>query len=88
LKGSFHYTKTFGEDAFESLATDGVHFLASSTKLVTTIAVMQCVEKGLLNLDADVSDILPELKSLQILTGFDEQDKPTFRDSTKAITLR
>ncbi|KAG7424590.1 Acyltransferase LovD [Fusarium oxysporum f. sp. raphani] len=86
--GSFHYTKTFGEDAFESLATDGVHFLASSTKLVTTIAVMQCVEKGLLSLDADVSDILPELKSLRILTGFDDQDKPTFRDSTKAITLR
>ncbi|EGU73832.1 hypothetical protein FOXB_15660 [Fusarium oxysporum f. sp. conglutinans Fo5176] len=86
--GSFHYAKVFGEDSDESLATDGVHFLASSTKFVTTVAVMQCVERGQLNLDADISEILPEWKNPQILTGFDEQDKPTFQAATKAITLR
>ncbi|QKD56858.2 beta-lactamase/transpeptidase-like protein [Fusarium oxysporum Fo47] len=86
--GSFYYAKAFGEESDESLATDGVHFIASSTKFVTTVAVMQCVERGQLNLDADISDILPEWKNPQILTGFDEQDRPTFQAATKAITLR
>jgi CubicO group peptidase (beta-lactamase class C family) len=88
LKGSFYYAKAFGEDSDESLATDGVHFLASSTKFVTTVAVMQCVERGLLSLDVDISEILPEWRNPQILTGFDEQDTPTFQAATKAITLR
>lgn len=65
--------------------------MASCTKLVTTIAVMQCVERGLLNLDEDVTGILPELKDLPILTGFEEvdgKDKPILVENTKPITLR
>lgn len=65
---------------------------ASCTKLITSIAAMQCVERGLLKLDDDVSEILPELKGLQILTGFeedaDENDKPVLVDNVKPITLR
>ncbi|OOO06496.1 beta-lactamase [Aspergillus oryzae] len=86
--GSLHYAKAFGEASVESTDTDAVHWVASSTKLVTTVAVMQCVERGLLDLDADIANVLPEWKNPRILTGFDENDNPTFRPATKPITLQ
>ncbi|KAG7143150.1 ML-236A carboxylate methylbutanoyltransferase mlcH like protein [Verticillium longisporum] len=86
--GSFRYSQAFGEEVDDITETDAVHLIASATKLVTTVAVMQCVEKGLLDLDADVSKILPEWENPQILTGFDENDVPFLRPSEKAITLR
>ncbi|RNJ59764.1 hypothetical protein D7B24_001489 [Verticillium nonalfalfae] len=78
----------FGEEVDDITETDAVHLIASATKLVTTVAVLQCVEKGLLDLDADVSKILPEWENPQILTGFDENDGPLLQPSEKAITLR
>ena len=67
-------------------------WLASCTKLIGTVAAMQCVERGLLKLDNDISVVLPELKELKILTGFekgsDRMDKPILIENTKAITLR
>jgi CubicO group peptidase (beta-lactamase class C family) len=63
-------------------------WLASCTKLATTTAVMQCVERGLLKLDDDVIEILPELKRLRILKGFNEESKkPIMADNTQTITL-
>lgn len=71
---------------------DATMWLASCTKLPTTITALQCVEKGLLKLDEDVTDILPELKGLKILTGFEEDgngnDTPVLVDNLKTITLR
>ncbi|PCD22020.1 hypothetical protein AU210_015822 [Fusarium oxysporum f. sp. radicis-cucumerinum] len=49
---------------------------------------MQCVEKGLLELDSDISTVFPEWKDPQILMGFNEKNEPTFGPATKAITLR
>lgn len=50
---------------------------------------MQCVEKGLLNLDEDVTRVLPELKGREILKGFEEgTQKPILVPNTKKITLR
>jgi hypothetical protein len=51
---------------------------------------MQCVERGLVNLDDDVSVHLPEWKDPMILTGFDENDgkKPILVKSKTPITLR
>ena len=66
---------------------DATMWLASCTKIITVVAVMQCVEKGLLNLDVDVTTILPELKGRNILKGF-ENGKPVLVPSTKTITLR
>lgn len=48
-------------------------WFASCTKLLTTVAAMQCVERGLLSLDGDICEVLPEFKGVQILTGFDEE---------------
>jgi len=64
-------------------------WIASCTKLMTCIAVMQCVERGLLDLDADVTPILPEVKAMDLLTGFDpETGKPLLQKPTQTLTLR
>ncbi|KAH7025323.1 beta-lactamase/transpeptidase-like protein [Macrophomina phaseolina] len=86
--GSFHYAKAFGEESADLTSTDAVHWIASCTKFVTSIAVMQCVERGQLDLDADIAVVLPEWKDPQILTGFNEKDEPIFRPATKVVTLR
>ncbi|KAJ5274447.1 hypothetical protein N7497_005052 [Penicillium chrysogenum] len=86
--GSFHYAKCFNGDSVESSRADDVHWIASTTKFITSIAVMQCVERGLLDLDADISSILPEWKDPQILTGFDEKNEPQFRPAKRPLTLR
>ena len=63
-------------------------WIASCTKLMTAIAVMQCVERGLLDLDQDATIILPELKPKEIVTGFDESGQPTYQKRTEKMTLR
>lgn len=55
---------------------------------MTSIAVMQCVEKGLLNLDADVSNVLHEFEDIEILTGFDGNGNPILVKSKTKVTLR
>lgn len=64
-------------------------WIASCTKLMTAICVMQCVEKGLLDLDADVSTILPEWKEAPLLEGFEEgTGKPIIGTAKSKITLK
>ncbi|MCJ1397015.1 hypothetical protein MMC11_000207 [Xylographa trunciseda] len=93
--GKFKYEKVFGSrslkspDSNEPLEMDAMMWYASCTKLMTCISVLQCVERGVLNLDEDVTTILPELKGIEILTGFDtETGKPITTKATKNITLR
>lgn len=49
---------------------------------------MQCVERGLITLDDDVAEILPELAKLEILTGFDDSGAPMFKKRQNALVLR
>lgn len=90
--GSFHYARAFGVrslDTKEPLEMDNILFIASCTKLLTSIAAMQCVERGLLTLDTDVAEILPELAAQGILTGFDEvTGEPIINKRRNQITLR
>lgn len=56
---------------------------------MTAIAAMQCVERGLLNLDEDASGILTEFKNPNILVGFeDDTGKPIYDKASGFITLR
>ena len=56
---------------------------------MTGIAVLQCVELGLVNLDEDVARILPELSEKDIIAAFDEMTgKATLQRSKKAVNLR
>lgn len=54
---------------------------------MTAISVLQCVEKGLLNLDDDISTVLPEWKKREVLLGFDEAGKPILREANGKITV-
>jgi methyl acetate hydrolase len=58
------------------------------TKLVTSVAAMQLVEHGLLKLDSDLGEIVPELSHLDVLKGFDEHGAPIFVKQKKPLTLR
>lgn len=91
LAGSFTYKHAVGYSILGDdtpITEDAVFLLASQTKLLTSIAALQIVEKGLFALDDDVADQLPELAKQPILKGFDDSDEPIFEKRKNAITLR
>ncbi|KAH7000558.1 beta-lactamase/transpeptidase-like protein [Ilyonectria destructans] len=65
-----------------------VFWVASCTKIVVTIAVMQCVERGLITLDTIPTDILPELKELPLLEGWTSDGKPIISKPKRCPTIR
>jgi len=68
------YQGAFGErDALQHLpmAPDSIFRIASMTKPVTSVAVMQLVESGRVKLDEPAATYLPELAHLQVLDEFD-----------------
>lgn len=92
-EGRFIYNKALGERTLLSgekqpQRLDDLLFLASATKLLATIAALQCVDDGLLTLDGDLSSIAPELTAKQILTGFAEDGTPLLEPSARPITLK
>lgn len=62
---------------------DSLFDIASMTKLVTTVAALQLVDRGLLGLDDPLEAILPELGDLDIIDGDGGR-----RSATRPITLR
>ena len=68
-KGETVYNQAFGYRDIEStssLQTDSVYRFYSMTKPITSVAVMMLVEEGMIDLQAPVSNYLPELKGLTI----------------------
>ncbi|WP_064078950.1 serine hydrolase domain-containing protein, partial [Prescottella equi] len=65
-----------------------VFAMFSTTKAITGTAVLQCVEEGLLDLDAPASNYLPEIGKLEVIDGFDAQGAPVLRAPRRAITTR
>ena len=68
---------------------DTIFMLASCTKLMTAISALQCVERGLLSLDEDVTMVLPEVGKFGIITGFDDvQSRSITVPNKEPVTLR
>lgn len=67
---------------------DTICQIASMTKAVVSLAAMQLVEQGKLELDAPIDAVLPELANPQVLTGYDAKGAPQTRAAKRAITLR
>ncbi|KZP27997.1 beta-lactamase/transpeptidase-like protein [Athelia psychrophila] len=92
--GTLNYAKAFGKTGVspdaKPITLDSTFWLASCTKLLTTIAALQCVERGLFSLDSpdDIARLLPEIAAPVILTGFDAEGAPITVPATKRITLR
>lgn len=66
---------------------DAVLKVASATKLITSIALLQCIDKGLIGLDEPLTHILPEFEGKNILTHVDGPDC-TFTQSSTPVTAR
>lgn len=91
--GTFAYSASAGQtsvapESQQVIKDDAVFLLASQTKLVTSIAALQAVEQGLIGLDDDVAEIVPQLAEQPVLEGFDEENKPILVERRNAITLR
>lgn len=92
-EGGFVYEKALGERTLLSgekqpQRLDDVLYTASATKLMTTIAALQCVEDGLLSLTGDLASVAPELSAKQVITGFsDDGESPLLEPAARPITL-
>jgi CubicO group peptidase (beta-lactamase class C family) len=85
------YEGAFGERLLgsgDAMTLDTVGWIASMTKAITSVAAVQCVERGLLDLDAPAARVLPELGKIGVLTGFDAEGMPETRPPKRPITLR
>ena len=71
-----------------AMSPDSVVWIASMTKAITAAAAMQQVEQGKLSLDAPIAGVLPQLRDLKVLEGFDADGKPKLRPARVAVTLR
>jgi len=71
-----------------AMTLDTIFRLASMTKAVTSVAAMQLVEQGRLQLDQPIGGVLPELSAPQVLEGFDDAGAPRLRPAKRPITLR
>ena len=70
------------------MSTDTVFRIASMVKLLTSVAALQLVERGQLELDEPAGNVDPTLGSAQVLEGFDAKGVPQLRPAQKPITLR
>lgn len=91
-QGNFVYNNALGERTLLSgekrpHQLDDILFLASATKLLATIAALQCVDDGLLSLTGDLSAVAPELAAKKVLTGFSDDGQPLLEPQVRPITL-
>ena len=76
-KGQRIYHKSFGFsdiEAEELMRNDAIFRIASMTKAITTVGVMQLYEKGFFQLNDPISNYLPAFKNPQVLVTVDEND--------------
>ena len=71
----------------QPMTSDSVMLMASCTKAITGVAVMQMVEEGLVSLDDPAKEYAPEIADIQVLDGFDNNDEPILRAPARDITL-
>lgn len=86
------YQGAFGRrdlSAEAPMTADSVFWIASMTKAVTSLAALQLVERGRLELDAPLGRLLPLLADPQVLEGFDAATgAPRLRPARRPVTLR
>ncbi|GAB1193235.1 hypothetical protein APSETT444_002438 [Aspergillus pseudonomiae] len=84
-----HASGKRGSDSPDPMSLDTVFWIASCTKLITSIACMQMVEEGKLALDdvEQVQSLAPELENVQVL---ERETDGSFRlvPKDRGITLR
>jgi methyl acetate hydrolase len=71
----------------EPVRADTMLAIASMTKAITSVAALQLIEQGRLELEQTVASVLPAFGELQVLDGFDG-DTPRLRAPTSQATIR
>ncbi|CAK9783062.1 beta-lactamase/transpeptidase-like protein [Cutaneotrichosporon oleaginosum] len=81
--------RVFGQPEKGQVDWDTTLQLWSMTKLVTSVACLQLMERGLVDVDDPklVEEVLPELAAQPILAGYDG-DKVILKKRTQPLTLR
>ncbi|KAJ6584872.1 beta-lactamase/transpeptidase-like protein [Mycena capillaripes] len=80
--------KILGDPSSDPLDENTIFWICSQTKLITSIAAMQLIEQGKIQLSTTVSGILPALSNPVIVTARDTDGKPTATTPAKnPITL-
>jgi CubicO group peptidase (beta-lactamase class C family) len=74
-------------DGAGGVTPDDVFRIASMTKMVTTVAALQLVDHGTVDLDAPVDSYCPEFGTVAVLDGFDG-DTPRLRPPSRRATVR
>jgi CubicO group peptidase (beta-lactamase class C family) len=69
------------------MTVDTITQIASMTKAITSVAVMQLVEQGKVKLDSPVGEYLPQMKEAEVLEGFDADNNPILRPAKTAVTV-
>ena len=70
------------------MTADSVFAVFSCTKALASTTVLQCVEEGLIDLDAPAAEYVPEIGELQVLDGFAADGSPILRAPASQITTR
>jgi CubicO group peptidase (beta-lactamase class C family) len=71
-----------------AMAKDTIFNIASMTKPVTSVAVMQLVDEGKLKLDDEVAKYLPQFKDPLVLTRINADGTYETRPAKRQITIR
>ncbi len=83
-KGAFGIRDTSGA----AVAENSIFAIASMTKAVTTVAALQLVDAGKVELDGPVAKFLPKLANPKVLDGFDDKGAAILKPAKSQITLR
>jgi methyl acetate hydrolase len=75
-------------DGAAPAGTDTVLAIYSMTKAFTATAALQCVEEGLIELDAPARQYVPEIAALQVLETLDDEGRVRTRPPKRDITPR
>ena len=89
--GTVLYNGVFGERRLgsgQAMTADTVFWIASMTKAITCVGMLQLIEQGKAAMDQPAAELLPALANPQLLTGFDADGQPQLRPAEKAITIR
>lgn len=84
------YSGAMGERSTggEPMTENTVFAIFSTTKAIAGTAALQCVEEGLLDLDAPAKTYAPAIGALQVLEGFDAEGQPKLRAPKSDVTTR
>lgn len=78
-----HFGHSIWEDSTTVVSENNIFRIYSMTKAITSVAALQLVEKGLIELDDPLNKLMPEMASIPILN-----DEGNLIESNQVITLR